>query len=779
MSVSCALLATSLHQWARRYIRLTQPARCSPEKRARKRAFFANGVDKMHIPWAVEGLPTLLHLSLFIFFAGLAIFLFNVDHEVFIFVVWWIGLFSMAYGLITLLPIIRQDSPYDAPLSIPAWFLYAGIQYVTFKVLAFIIGGNTCCDLRDRYRGWMLGGVEKAAEELALEHSSEIDVRILGWTVSALGDDDSLERFFEAIPGLVNSRLVDLEEYFPETLLRTFWGVMDGLIGRTISSNSVTESVKSHRVIICRDVMSVIPCFNSFIHSNLRTPFDQVPASIEGLRVMTRWLTHTSSEVSCTARARAAKSLARIKKRDRHWIAFASRVYGLSKLGIQHYVALGGDNIFLAALISVSYQLIHSEASEKLGFAMSFVQPLTKFEIRDTLPELQHTFCTLWNKCNQEIRIPGTSSIFYNILLLTRHLYKALHQGTDAAPDRFPFCNIASHRPVSTSPISAIRLHHSTSISNAVSRQVKEASIIAEPHTPSDSMAPSEIGDSSRLPVAIGLAYTSPHPADASLPGAVAAALQDIPLAASTATLSYPFEGTKQRGITGIAAECAEPEFGELSIAASTPVTVHTPAPPAPKAPCDASAAPTSNTLLLPPSVVRFFVPIFPPVVQPVSKAASGLHALFRNMDRMTPNRSTGKVILLPRLHARGLVNTGSMCFANAVLQLLVHSPPFWYLFIELADDAADLNRQRGAGSPETCGGATPLADATAKFLNEFIFEKEPSPTQQPLDETADGKPKEDEEDKKDLNSAVSFEPAYLYDAMKEKRRLKELLVRW
>jgi hypothetical protein len=45
------------------------------------RAFFANGVDKMHIPWAVEGLPTLLHLSLFLFFGGLVIFLFNVTRK--------------------------------------------------------------------------------------------------------------------------------------------------------------------------------------------------------------------------------------------------------------------------------------------------------------------------------------------------------------------------------------------------------------------------------------------------------------------------------------------------------------------------------------------------------------------------------------------------------------------------------------------------------------------------------------------------------------------------
>ncbi|KAF8494142.1 hypothetical protein F5888DRAFT_1617328, partial [Russula emetica] len=117
MSLSCAMWATSLQQWARRYLRRVQPALRSPEKRARMRAFFAKGVENMHIPWAVQGLPTLLHLSLFLFFGGLAIFLFNVDREVFSYVIWWIGLFFLVYGLITLLPIIRHDSPYHSPLS--------------------------------------------------------------------------------------------------------------------------------------------------------------------------------------------------------------------------------------------------------------------------------------------------------------------------------------------------------------------------------------------------------------------------------------------------------------------------------------------------------------------------------------------------------------------------------------------------------------------------------------------------------------------------------------
>jgi hypothetical protein len=55
---------------------------------------------------AVKGLPMLLHLSLFLFFGGLAIFLFKVDSEVFSYVIWWIGLFCLVTGrLVTVGPL--------------------------------------------------------------------------------------------------------------------------------------------------------------------------------------------------------------------------------------------------------------------------------------------------------------------------------------------------------------------------------------------------------------------------------------------------------------------------------------------------------------------------------------------------------------------------------------------------------------------------------------------------------------------------------------------------
>ena len=111
------------------------------------------------------------------------------------------------------------------------------------------------------------------------------------------------------------------------------------------------------------------------------------------------------------------------------------------------------------------------------------------------------------------------------------------------------------------------------------------------------------------------------------------------------------------------------------------------------------------------------------------------------------------------------------MCFANAALQLLVHSPSFRNLFRELGG----LKGQRGVGSPETSGGATPLVDATVRFSEEFVFkEEEPPPPQQAVG----GKPREDKDATKEHKAIDSFEPMYMYDAMKEKRQLKDLLVR-
>jgi hypothetical protein len=61
------------------------------------------------------------------------------------------------------------------------------------------------------------------------------------------------------------------------------------------------------------------------------------------------------------------------------------------------------------------------------------------------------------------------------------------------------------------------------------------------------------------------------------------------------------------------------------------------------------------------------------------------------------------------------------MYFSNAVLQLLVHTPPFWELFREFGR----LVGQRGRGDDQESGGVqTPLVDATVRFSEEFVYEE-------------------------------------------------------
>ncbi|KAI0267252.1 hypothetical protein BGY98DRAFT_1180882 [Russula aff. rugulosa BPL654] len=125
---------------------------------------------------------------------------------------------------------------------------------------------------------------------------------------------------------------------------------------------------------------------------------------------------------------------------------------------------------------------------------------------------------------------------------------------------------------------------------------------------------------------------------------------------------------------------------------------------------------------------------------------------------------------MLPRLRARGLVNTRNTCFGMHLATTCKFSP--------ILEPVQGIRRFEGAArsrGPETGGGTTPLVDATVRFFKEFMVEESASTQRQSQPATGRTSRAADEE-KKDNNVADSFEPRYLYDAMKEKRQLRPLL---
>jgi tRNA threonylcarbamoyladenosine modification (KEOPS) complex Pcc1 subunit len=473
MSLTCALLATLLQQWARRYITITQPPRYSPHKRAPIRAFFADGVERFHLPSSVEMLPALLHLSLFLFFIGLVIFLFNIHHTVFSVVVWWVGLAAAGYMWITVMPIFRHDSPYYAPLSSSAWLFFHGILYTVHKIrysrwfrLFGIFGHDTAIWLRPiTHHKRFLGGMSKSVQEIGSGLSAEINSRIVIWTFGALDEDQELEQFFASIPGFCSSKVVDFPKRVSAELDSKFSWALYEFLRRTLTSSLLLEADKKRRLVICvkaADQAHLSSSIASILSVVFRIGVDVILRSVDIGRTLSL---KSGGDTGLCAQAIIAGIIATVPKRDDRWIALTKDQLGISENVLRDYLT-HGDSVLLANLIHIIRTLLRlclDNGQDKAVSLFPILQHISKFDIQNTLPGLQHDFCDLWNEIVQEAR--KTGGFYYPCFILQpiRHFYIALHQGTDCAPTAFdastqdddyhlrfstsyPLCNIPGHQ---------------------------------------------------------------------------------------------------------------------------------------------------------------------------------------------------------------------------------------------------------------------------------------------------------------------------------------------
>ncbi|KAN0118933.1 hypothetical protein V8E52_004705 [Russula decolorans] len=116
LSITSALIATLLQQWARRYVE-TPKVPSEPNHRARVRWFLFLGTDVYRMRFLVEIAPTLLHLSVYLFFAGLVITFHTINTKVAIAVDVSVGLFALAYIMLSILPSLDFKCPYHTPMS--------------------------------------------------------------------------------------------------------------------------------------------------------------------------------------------------------------------------------------------------------------------------------------------------------------------------------------------------------------------------------------------------------------------------------------------------------------------------------------------------------------------------------------------------------------------------------------------------------------------------------------------------------------------------------------
>ncbi|KAJ7657231.1 hypothetical protein DFH06DRAFT_459363 [Mycena polygramma] len=207
LSLTCALIATLLEQWARDFLHRAD-MRSAPVLRARVFSFLYYGLKRFKMHTVVEIIPLLLHASLFLFFVGLVAFLIPVNIALTVVVGVVLATVTIVYVLLTLLPLFHLDCPYRTPLSRGFWSLRQGAE--TMLNRWHPQPATPLSRLKDET---MVDAVFRKAIEPSPQRSSR-DTQALIWTVKSLADDNELEPFLEAIPDAL---------WFPDSDAENIW----------------------------------------------------------------------------------------------------------------------------------------------------------------------------------------------------------------------------------------------------------------------------------------------------------------------------------------------------------------------------------------------------------------------------------------------------------------------------------------------------------------------------------------------------------------------------
>ena len=204
-SLGCALAAILVKQWAQNYLHATQ-RRPSPRLRAKIRSYLDEGVRRFQLQSLVEAIPTLLHISLFLFFGGLFEFFLPINPVLAYLDLAILVIGAGLYMTTALTGTLFRSCPYQSTLSSIFWYIMKGALPARWKVLQTAFLAQTPADSVELIA---TGGVDKENHEPMFESlfsNSQIrDEKALRWTLEALTDNDELEPFVSGIPGFIAS----------------------------------------------------------------------------------------------------------------------------------------------------------------------------------------------------------------------------------------------------------------------------------------------------------------------------------------------------------------------------------------------------------------------------------------------------------------------------------------------------------------------------------------------------------------------------------------------
>lgn len=234
-SIVSAFYVMLVQQWIRRYTQMTKDL-SGDDGPVRSTLFL--GTQKYRMSHAIGLIPLPLHISVFLFFSGLIIFLFNISNIVANTVTVCVAIFGLAYFILTILPTIDHVCPYFTPMS-DVWryvwraLLHAAAYHLRLAVRYFRLPSIRCSlDLarqprRSKLSVWLTslenaiekhkqqlqGGLREIVRQRVLGTAMSVDFRIeaASWLLKrpAMGEIATTQKFVASIPEQALIRLMD------------------------------------------------------------------------------------------------------------------------------------------------------------------------------------------------------------------------------------------------------------------------------------------------------------------------------------------------------------------------------------------------------------------------------------------------------------------------------------------------------------------------------------------------------------------------------------------
>ena len=434
MSFVCAVGATMVQEWIRRFQLLTQPWYSSPRRCAHIRTSLSRDRFLEFVPAFLKSLNLLLHTSIYLFLAGLTFMPLSFNDPLTSGVVAvCFGLAVLGYGFVLLGLGFRPR----------ALFSYLVLLTYSRDVTFF----RFRCSPIPRWPTLLWSA--RKIEEDASTRAPTLDADAMTWLLDSLTDEEDFEQLASGIPGFYKSAEVEdpakvLEQANTDRSPKAILAFID----RSLSSN-LPEETKQRRIEVSLKAMQTDPyLLQRSFHHTLRTCSTEsaIFKSVDFVLLADQHANNDDLKIRSLARSIIAIVVNRLEDCDSNerWDGIVQRSLNWSQ-DLFHQHREQPDSIKLRNLIQLARELntphLDSDtfSPEILG---NLLREVCKLDVRNAAPKLQDEFCELWNELAIAVQLPDQDlALLSNMMLILsfiRVIHVSLHHQTDSQPRPSP-----------------------------------------------------------------------------------------------------------------------------------------------------------------------------------------------------------------------------------------------------------------------------------------------------------------------------------------------------